>query len=439
MATDVRDGGEDRRVTTIFAVSSGLPPAAIAILRISGPMAFAAATALAGSLPPARRAGLRALRDAEGRLLDRALVLVFPGPDSATGEDLVELHVHGGRAVVAACERSLAAIPGLTPAEAGAFTRRAVLNGRMDLTQAEGLGDLLQAETESQRAMAVATTEGRVSHAVGEWTNRAMGLAAQLEAQLDFADEDDVGGASDTMAVAAAMTVLADEMAAVLAQPPIERLRDGVRVVLAGPPNAGKSTLLNLMVEREAAIVSPIAGTTRDVIETAVVRDGIAYRVSDTAGLAVTTDDAIEAMGIARARDVIDTADIVLWLGDDTPPTIDALWLHARADLPTRSTVPAQRVLAVRRDRPETIDALWTLIATAARTRLPSTGAVALNRRQRQLVADAEAMLRVGTVEDPLVVSEHLRTAIRAFSAITGRDATEAMLDNLFGQFCIGK
>ena len=193
------------------------------------------------------------------------------------------------------------------------------------------------------------------------------------------------------------------------------------------------------MVEREAAIVSPIAGTTRDVIETAVVRDGIAYRVSDTAGLATATDDAIEAIGIARARDVIDTADIVLWLGDDAPVVSGALWLYARADMPERGVTPPERMLAVRRDRPETIDALWTAIAAVARTRLPSSGTVALNRRQRMLVADAEAMLRVDDAEDLLIVGEHLRMAIRTLAAITGGDATEAMLDSLFGQFCIGK
>ncbi|KQM62488.1 tRNA modification GTPase TrmE [Sphingomonas sp. Leaf17] len=425
--------------TTIFAVSSGLPPAAIAILRISGPSALAAATTLAGRLPPPRQAGLRALRDAGGALLDRALVLVFPGPDSATGEDLVELHVHGGRAVVAAVERALAALPGLVAAEAGAFTRRAVLNGRMDLTQAEGLGDLLQAETEAQRTMAVAATEGRVSQAVAGWARRAVALAAQVEAQLDFADEDDVGGAADMAAVVAGMTGLADDMAVILAQPPVERLRDGVRVVLAGPPNTGKSTLLNLLVERDAAIVSPIAGTTRDVIETAVVRDGIAYRISDTAGLAVSTDDMIEAIGIARARGVIDAADIILWLGEDAPPRADALWLHTRADLPERAVLPRGRAMAVRRDRRDTIDRLWSAIASIARTTLPSAGTVALNQRQRQLVTQAERTLRNGASDDLLIIGEHLRMTLRTLAAITGSDATEAMLDSLFGQFCIGK
>lgn len=425
--------------TTIFAVSSGLPPAAIAILRISGPRAVAAATAMAGPLPPARQAGVRALRDAHGALLDRALVLVFPGPASATGEDLVELHVHGGRAVVAAVERTLAAMPGLAAAEPGAFTRRAVLHGRMDLTQAEGLGDLLQAETEAQRAMAVATTEGRVSQAVAGWTRRVLTLAAQIEAQLDFADEDDVDSALGLSGVTNAMTILADEMRGILAQPPVERLRDGVKVVLAGPPNAGKSTLLNLLVERDAAIVSPIAGTTRDVIETAVVRDGIAYRVSDTAGLAVATDDVIEAIGIARARGVIDAADILLWLGDDAPPVDHALWLHVRADMPGRETLPKGRAMAVRRDSPATVTHVWDRIADMARIRLPSPDAIALNRRQRELVEDAADALRITSVADPLIIGEHLRLATRALAAITGADATEAMLDNLFGQFCIGK
>jgi tRNA modification GTPase len=418
---------------TIFALSSGRPPAAIGVVRVSGPAALDAARALAGRLPEPRRAGLRSLRDGEGRLLDRALVLVFPGPGSATGENLVELHLHGGRAVVAAVEAALKA-RGLRRAEAGEFTRRALANGRIDLAQAEGLADLLAAETETARIAAVGAAEGQVSRLVRGWSDRLLGLSAQVEAALDFADEDDV--AVDLHAVEQGIETLRVEMLAVLAQPPVERLRDGVRVALAGPPNAGKSTLLNMLVGREAAIVSPIAGTTRDVIEAPVVVDGTAYLLFDTAGLVDRTDDPIEAIGVERARLTTQVADIVLWLGDDMPAG-DAIRIWARADEPGRETAPADTDAVTRRDRPDTVAQLWTLIGERARTLLPAPNRPALNARAREHVAQAAHALLFDT--DPLILAEHLRTARTALARVTGEDATEAMLDALFGRFCIGK
>lgn len=425
---------------TIFAVSSGAPPAAIAVLRLSGPHAFEAAEQLAGTLPEPRRAGLRALHDAAGELLDRALVLTFPGPRSASGEDLVELHLHGGRAVVRAVEAALGAIEGLRLAEPGEFTRRALLNGRLDLSEAEGLGDLLMAETEAQRRMAVRAAEGGVRRAVEGWTQRLLQLAAQVEAQLDHSDEEDVAGGADSLAgVHAAATALATDIAQVTARPPVERLRDGLRVVLAGPPNAGKSTLLNAMVGREAAIVSAIAGTTRDRIEAPVVRDGIAWLLTDTAGLAEQTADPIEAIGIERARIALEEADIVLWLGDDAPPPHPfTLWLHARADLAQRG--PAERDLAVSAVTGMGLDQLWAHLATLATKLLPPPDQLALNRRQRELADGAAAALnRAALQHDQLLLAEELRSARRAFDAITGRADVEAMLDALFSRFCIGK
>lgn len=427
---------------TIFAVSSGPPPAAIAVLRVSGARALDAVRALAGTLPEPRRAGLRALRDpASGDLLDRALVLLFPGPSSASGEDLAELHLHGGRATVRAVEAALGAMPGLRPAEPGEFTRRALLNGRMDLSEAEGLGDLLMAETETQRRMAVRSAEGAVRRQVEDWTRRLLSLAAQVEAELDHSDEEDVASGGESLAeLHAAAVGLSREIAEVTARPPVERLRDGLRVVLAGPPNAGKSTLLNALVEREAAIVSPIAGTTRDRIEAPIAREGVAYLLIDTAGLADATLDPLEAIGIHRARAALEEADIVLWLGDDPPPRHDALlWIHARADLPGRESLGGRDV-TVSAATGVGLDLLWSRIDALAAGLLPPVDQLALNRRQGELAALAgTALARAASQHDPLLLAEELRSAQRAFDAITGKAGVEAMLDALFARFCIGK
>ncbi len=423
---------------TIFAVSSGRPPAAIAVVRISGPQAFAAAEALAGPLPAARHASLRGLRDTDGALLDRALVIVFPGPATATGEDLVEIHCHCGRAVIAAVERALSSQPGLRLAEPGEFTRRALTNGRIDLTEAEGLADLLEAETESQRVAAMTAAEGRVSQAVRGWMDAVAMLSARIEAMLDFADEDDV--ASDAVAfdaIVAEIDVLAVAIEAVVDAPPVERLKDGLRVVIGGPPNSGKSTLLNLLGERDAAIVSPISGTTRDRIEVPVLRDGIAYVLTDTAGL-IDTLDPIEAIGVTRAEDALAAADIVVWLADTVPPRADAIWVHARADLPGREGLPAGRTLAIAQNDRRSLDALWTQLNQRAAAMLPRGDGIALKQHQRRQCALAVDALRYRSL-DSLIIAEHLRQARTILAGVLGLDATGEMLDALFGRFCIGK
>ncbi|KQM26604.1 MULTISPECIES: tRNA uridine-5-carboxymethylaminomethyl(34) synthesis GTPase MnmE [unclassified Sphingomonas] len=425
---------------TIFAVSSGRPPAAIAVLRVSGAGALEATTRLAGSLPPPRRAAVRALRDpVDNRLLDRALVLVFPGPATATGEDLVELHLHGGRAVVASVERALGRLSGLRAAEPGEFTRRALAHGRIDLTEAEGLGDLLSAETEAQRQMALANSDGRLRRAVAEWTATATRLSAVVEAVLDHADEDDVDAGNDVLTgVRVQAGQLARAIGAVLAVPPVERLRDGIRVVLAGPPNTGKSTLLNALVGREAAIVSPMAGTTRDVIEIPVTREGVAWLFLDTAGLRDDSDDPIERIGIARAEGSIAGADVLLWLGDDAPPATERIIaLHPRSDI--REAAPDGRI-AVSAATGDGIDAVWSALAREASLLLPKVDDLSLNRRQAQHAGTAAAALeRAAMQDDPLLLAEELRYAVQAFAALTGMRATEAVLDDLFGRFCIGK
>lgn len=427
---------------TIYAVSSGAPPAAIAVVRVSGPRAMDAARALMTSVPGPRVPAVRRLHHpTNGDLLDQALVLRFDAPATATGEDLVELHLHGGRAVVAAVLAALAKVNGLREAEAGEFTRQALGNGRIDLTEAEGLGDLLAAETESQRRAAISAAEGAIGRMVDGWAARAVELSARTEALIDHSDEDDVGDDGDLPAIRRAMAELSAEIAEILAQPPVERLRDGIRVVLAGPPNSGKSTLLNAMVGRDAAIVSPVAGTTRDRIEVPVSRGGIAYLFTDTAGLREAGADPIEAIGMDRARDAVESADILLWLGEEAAPMIDGpivLALHARSDLPDRGV--RQGRLAISAETGAGLPELWRAIAEAATARLPTLDRPALNARQRALASEAQDWLTGGVGEhDIILIGEALRAARGAFDRITGRADVESMLDSLFARFCIGK
>ena len=421
---------------TIAAVSSGRPPAAIAVIRISGPAALATIASLAGPLPPPRQAVLRGLRDAKGDLLDRALVLVFPGPRSATGEDLVELHCHGGRAVVDAVERALLALPSVRRAEPGEFTRRALLNGRIDLTEAEGLADLLEAETETQRRAAIAATEGQVGRAIRGWMERLSMLSATLEAAIDYAEDGDVE-ASPHDDLVSEQRALAEDMAAVLAAPPVERWRDGIRIVVAGPPNAGKSTLVNLLGGREAAIVSPIAGTTRDRVEVPVRRNGIGYVLTDTAGLRDETGDTIERIGIERARAAMAEADLVLWMDDGQAEPTGAIRLHGKADLPERGVVPADAALAISAADPVSIEKLWVMIEARSAGRI-TTGALPMHEREQLACAQAAAAL-TPVAKDGLLQAEQLRVAHRVLAGVLGIDATEAMLDALFSRFCVGK
>ena len=429
-----------------------MPPAAIGVVRISGAYAADALLALAGRMPAPRRASLADLKDAGGAPLDRALMLWFPGPTTATGEDLAELHLHGGRAVVAAVEAALAAMPGLRRAEAGEFTRRAFLNGRIDLAEAEGLADLLAAETESQRVQALGMASGHVSRAVAAWQERLLSLMAQVEAELNFSDEEDVELADDcAYRVAGGMGALAGELGDWLARPAAEVIAEGLSVVIAGPPNAGKSTLINALAKRELAIVSPVAGTTRDVIETPLALDGIAMRFSDTAGMRGESADAIEAIGIDRAKAAVAAADIVLWLGppDEAPAHPRCLRIAAQADRWCGDRQAEAEGEAARCDlilsaaSGEGMDALHRAIVAAARTVLPREGEAVLRQRQRAALADAKGWLAVeaGSREagDLILLAERLRLAASALDRITGRAGVEEMLDALFGRFCIGK
>lgn len=422
---------------TIFALSSGSPPAGIAVVRISGADAGAALRALAGRLPQPRRASLAELRDQAGELLDQALMLWFPGPRTATGEDLAELHLHGGRAVVAAIEQALAALPGLRRAEPGEFTRRAFANGRIDLAEAEGLADLLSAETELQRRAAIQVAGGVLSRQVESWRERLLHLSAQVEAVLDFEDEDDVGSLPSTFG--SELVTLTEDIGHALQAPSAETLREGYRVALAGPPNAGKSTLFNSLIEKEAAITAPLAGTTRDVIEQPVAIAGMPFTFVDMAGIREAGADVIEAIGIDRARAEMERADLVLWLGVEGEGPAGAWEIDARVDESGHigKSAARHRVSSITGFGLTALKQDLVAVATSA---MPRPGEAALGRRQRALLEEAHHALNQAQANaDPLLTAESLRICRLAFERLTGRTSTEDVLDALFGRFCIGK
>jgi len=423
------------RGDTIFALSSGRPPAAISVIRVSGPGAHAAGARIAGPLPEPRTAMVRELRHPQsGDLLDQALVLRFDSRASSTGEDIVEFQCHGGRAVVDSLLSALAAIDGLRAAEPGEFTRRAFENGRIDLTEAEGLADLIEAETESQRKAALALAEGGLRRQIAAWQDRLLGLSAQVERAIDY-DEDDE--AVDP-ALREAIERLAGELHAWLERPRIEPLRDGVRVVVAGPPNAGKSSLINAVSGQERAIVTDIPGTTRDHIDVHLAIGGAPIVLTDTAGLRETADE-IEAIGVARASVLVAAADIVAWLGSpvDAPLHSRLLLVHPKADLGGAAPAGSVAVSAV---TGQGLGELLERIGELARTVLPGEDAIALNRRQAGHIAEAATALDdAAAAEDAVLIAESLRSARTAFDRLTGRAGIEDVLDALFGRFCLGK
>jgi len=401
---------------------------------VSGPQAATALEVLAGPLPKSRRATFRALRGADGGVLDEALILWLPRPGSATGEDLAELHLHGGRAVVAAVLAALGRLEGLRAAQAGEFTRRAFENGRIDLAQAEGLADLLAAETESQRASAMLLAGGALGRQVGLWQTALLQISALVEAELDHSDEDDVGN-RDVARHFAMLEPLIARLRETLDAPPAERLRDGVKAVLAGPPNSGKSSLINALAYRDVAIVSAVAGTTRDRIEAPVAIDGVPLILTDTAGIHADSGDSVEKIGISRAKEAVLAADIILWLGAADEAPAGALLIAAKADLgQDRPGLPVSALTG------EGLAALKQAIVRQARALLPKTGDVALNRRHRGILAECAAELEAARdASDLLITAEHLRAARAWLDQLTGKAGVEDMLDALFGGFCIGK
>lgn len=420
---------------TIVALSSGRPPSAIAVVRTSGPAAFAAAEQLAGILPPARQASLRRLENPrDGSLIDEALLLRFDAPQSSTGENIVEYQCHGGRATVDALICVLLEWPGVRLAEPGEFTRRALGNGRIDLTEAEGLADLLSAETELQRRSAMARAGGALRARLDEWRERLLALSARAEVAIDYADEDE--GVADP-ALSGDTATLAGEMHELLDAPRVEPLRDGIRVVVAGPPNAGKSSLVNALAQSERVIVTSIAGTTRDVIEVPLSIGGVPFVLVDTAGLRDSGDE-VESIGIGKARDEVERADMLLWMGGigEAPDHPGLIEIHGKADLDgardTRLAVSAKTGLG--------LSELVQLLIGKAGELLPKGDELALDRRQHDLLAQAHsALARGATQPDPVLLAEELRTARHAIDQISGRAGVEDLLDALFGRFCLGK
>jgi tRNA modification GTPase len=428
----------------IFALASGAGRAAVAVLRLSGRGTGAVVEVLAGRLPPPRHASLRRLRH-RGELLDRALVLWFPGPASYTGEDSAELHLHGGPAILAGVAEALVAA-GARPAEPGEFTRRAFLNGKLDLTAAEGIADLIAAETAGQRRQALRQAGGALASLYGGWTQRLTALLARQEAFIEFEEEDLPVGLDDAVATAAA--ALRTEIAAHLADGGRgERLREGLHIAILGAPNAGKSSLLNALVGREAAIVSARAGTTRDVVEARLDLGGVPVTLADTAGLRDATDE-IEAEGIRRARHRAEEADLLLLLfaADREPDAETLAWRRpealvvlSKSDL--GAAPPDLGGLPVSVRTGEGLPALRARLEAEALARAGATGDTLLTRpRHRAALQDALAWLdTLPTAALPELRAEALRAALRAIGRITGRVGVEAVLDVVFGEFCIGK
>jgi len=433
----------------IFALTSGAGRAAIAVLRLSGAGTAEIVAQLAGRLPAPRRASLRTLRGpATEEVLDEALVLWFPGPASYTGEDSAELHLHGGPAVIAGVAEALAAL-GARPAEPGEFTRRAFVNGKLDLTAAEGIADLIEAETAAQRRQALRQAGGALATLYGGWSTRLTRLLARQEAFIEFEDEDLPAGLD--AAVAAEAATLATEIAAHLTEGTRgERLRTGLEIAILGAPNAGKSSLLNALAGREAAIVSARAGTTRDVVEVRLDLGGVPATLADTAGLRDAADE-IEAEGIRRALRRAEEADLVVALfAADRPPDAETLaWVTpatlvvaSKADI---AAAPARiggvTPLAVSALTGFGLAALRTRLEAEAVTRAGLTASASLTRpRHRAALIEAEGWLKeLATAPLPELRAETLRAALRALGRITGAVGVEAVLDAVFGEFCIGK
>jgi tRNA modification GTPase len=444
---------------TIFALSSGRPPAAIAVVRVCGPQAGAALQRLTGRMPEPRRAALAQVCDpASGEVIDEAVALWFPGPHSETGEDIAELQLHGGYAIVAAVLDALGKIAGCRPAEAGEFTRRAFENGRLDLTEVEGLADLIAAETPAQRRQAFRQLKGLIGDRAEAWRRKIVEALALIEARIDFADEADVPEDLVRPALEAARQ-LRDEIAAALADRRHgERLRDGLVIAIAGPPNAGKSTLLNRLARREAAIVSAYPGTTRDVIEIRLDLDGYPATLLDTAGIRAS-DDPVEREGIRRARDRAEAADLVLWVTDasaadgacdvESPNKSDTWLIYNKIDLPVKKLCKSTeskstQSFAISATRGTGMEALAAALERYTRDYFAAaeSSLVTRARHRRALEETVSALNRAlerGASRSEELIAEEMRAAAVTLGRLTGRIDVEDVLDVIFREFCIGK
>ena len=444
---------------TIFALASAPGQAGVAVVRVSGPVAGGALRQLSGqALPPPRYAAYRRLGSPEGVAIDQALVLWFPAPASFTGEDVAEFHLHGGRAVVAAVIAALSRCPGLRPAEPGEFTRRAFENGKLDLTAAEGLADLVNAETEGQRRQALRQMQGELGRLYDCWREGLVEALAQAEAAIDFPDEDLPAGLDDRVRNRAA-AVLAEISQHLADNRRGERLREGFSIALVGAPNTGKSSLLNWLARRDAAIVSATAGTTRDVIEVQLDLGGFAVAVADTAGLRTARDE-VEAEGVRRALDRAGAADLRIALFDATrwpeldPETMkliddDTIPVLNKTDLrPVDAGVKIQGRVAQRLSirSGDGLPGFLESVTEAVAERLGGGTTPPLTRaRHRHALEACHAALaravndQAGTAALPELMVEDLRLAVGALGRITGRVDVEDLLDRIFRDFCIGK
>ena len=438
---------------TIFALSTASARAALAVVRLSGPACDSALVALGVTrLPPPRTAGVRALAAPQnGALLDEALVLRFQAPHSFTGEAMAELHLHGGLAIVESVLAALSALPGLRAAEAGEFTRRAVLNGKMDLTAAEAIADLIDAEGGAQQKQALAQFRGGLRRRAEGWREGLKTLLAHLEADLEFADEDLPGGIGQK--ALDSLPALQAELSGALSDDTGLRLRDGLRVALVGPPNAGKSSILNMLAGRAAAIVSARAGTTRDAIEVAMLLEGVPLTLIDTAGLRAAGDD-IEREGVKRALASAKEADIVIWV--DAPDVADEAADEAADDMARDWRSAADMRLANKSDlarldddgalrlSAKTGDGAEALLAALGRLVLQKTGSgeSAPVTRARHVAILREVLAHIEAAQQadaPELAAEDLRLAQRALGRMTGTVDVEQLLDVVFADFCIGK
>jgi tRNA modification GTPase len=456
----------DRPRRTIFALSSGRPPAALAVVRVCGPQAGRVLQMLIGRVPQPRHATLARLRDpASGEAIDEALVLWFPGPRSETGEDMAELQLHGGHAVIAAVLEALGSIAGCRPAEPGEFTRRAFENGRLDLTAVEGLADLIAAETGAQRRQAFRQLKGLIGDRAEAWRRQIIEALALVEARIDFSDEADVPEHLVEPALRAAQQLRGDIAAALADSGRGERLRDGLVVAIAGPPNAGKSTLLNRLARREAAIVSPHPGTTRDVIEVHLDLGGYPVMLLDTAGIR-GSDDPVEQEGVRRARERAAAADLILWVIDglageaagadmvDAELKSDGWRIRNKIDLiaqkpcgsnESRSGNDLIRTFSISAATGLGIDALMRALADFARDYFSTTESALVTRaRHRNALEETVAALDRALAEGERgrreeLIAEELRAAATALGRLIGRVDVEDLLDVIFRDFCIGK
>jgi tRNA modification GTPase len=442
------------RQQTIFALSSGRPPSAIAVVRLSGAQAGAVLSSLACKMPAPRIATRALLRDANGAPLDDALILWFPAPASATGEDVAEFHVHGGPAVLAALFASFATFEDVRAAEPGEFTRRAFENGKLDLTEAEALDDLIHADTDRQRRQALRQLKGLLGERARDWRTRIIEASALIEAGIDFSDEGDVPFELIAPALAGIKLLLGEIEEVLAAQGQSERLREGLVVAIAGPPNVGKSTLINQLARREVAIVSPHAGTTRDVIEVQLDLDGYPVTVIDTAGIR-ETDDPVEQEGVRRARTRAADADLVLWLVDaqhdeDLHDASTPVWIvRNKIDLDDAEPDAVLRqdggstVFRISAGRGDGIRELIAALVGFARDYFGSgEGGLIGRARQRKLLQQTAAALQrsIEAIDQgEELAAEDLRMAANSLGRLLGRVDVEDILDVIFREFCIGK